>query len=59
MEMDIIGSWKDATSANLSSDSINEVLGFKLKVQITCKAAGTNYLNSLYFLMVTNFSSTI
>lgn len=46
------GSWKDATSANLSAESIDEADGFKLKIQITCTSAATNYLNSLYFSMV-------
>ena len=48
------GVWKDATSANLSAESIDEVLGFKLKIQITCKTAASNYLNVLYFSMITN-----
>jgi hypothetical protein len=47
------GTWKDATSANLSAETINETDGFKLKIQITCTTAGTNYLNSLYFSMTT------
>lgn len=47
-------SWEDATSANLSGETIDPDLGFKLKVQITCTTAGTNYLNSLYFSMVTD-----
>jgi hypothetical protein len=47
-------SWTDATSANLSGESIDPDVGFKLKVQITCTTAGTNYLNSLYFSMVTD-----
>jgi hypothetical protein len=47
------GTWKDATSANLSGETINETDGFKLKIQITCTTAGTNYLNSLYFSMTT------
>jgi hypothetical protein len=47
------GTWKTATSANLSAETINETDGFKLKIQITCTTAGTNYLNSLYFSMVT------
>lgn len=48
------GTWKDATSANLSAETISATNGFKLKIQITCTTAGTNYLNSLYFSMVTN-----
>jgi len=47
------GTWKDATSANLSAETINETDGFKLKIQITCTTAGTNYINSLYFSMTT------
>lgn len=46
--------WNDATSANLSGETIDPDLGFKLKVQITCTTAGTNYLNSLYFTMATD-----
>ncbi|OQB08076.1 MAG: hypothetical protein BWY21_01464 [Parcubacteria group bacterium ADurb.Bin216] len=46
--------WEDATSANLTGETIDEDLGFKLKIQITCTTAGTNYLNSLYFAMVTD-----
>lgn len=51
--------WKDATSGNLSGETINATTGFKLKIQITCATAGTNYLNSLYFSMVTDASSQL
>lgn len=47
-------SWEDATSANLTAYTIDETVGFKLKVQITCTTAATNYLNTLYFAMVTD-----
>lgn len=46
--------WKDATSANLSAETIDEDAGFKLKIRTKCTSAGTNYLNALYFTMVTD-----
>lgn len=46
--------WKTATSANLSAETINEVDGFKLKIRCTCTSAASNYLNRLYFAMVTD-----
>lgn len=52
-------SWKDATSAKLSAESINATTGFKLKFQITCNTGGTNYLNSLYVAMVTDAASQL
>ncbi|OIP58381.1 MAG: hypothetical protein AUK19_03745 [Candidatus Moranbacteria bacterium CG2_30_45_14] len=51
--------WEDATSANITSYTINEVDGFKLKFQITCTTAGTNYLNALYFTMVTDATAQL
>jgi hypothetical protein len=53
------GSWEDATSANLSGESIDEVDGFKLKIQITCTTAATNYLTTLYCSMTTDASAQL
>lgn len=49
--------WADATSANLSAESIDATTGFKLKLQITCATAGANYLNALYLTMATDATS--
>ena len=46
--------WKDAISANLAAETIDEVDGFKLKIRCKCTTTATNYLNSLYFSMVTD-----
>jgi hypothetical protein len=48
------GVWTDATSANLSGESIDPADGFKLKIRCKCTTAAANYLNSLYFSMVTD-----
>ena len=40
------GSWKDLTAANLSAETIDPALGFKLKIRIVCDTTASDNLVS-------------
>lgn len=47
------GAWTNATSANLSAETIDPQDGFRLRLKAKCTTAAANTLNALYLVMAT------